>query len=81
VFAVLLLYVATWPVVEIKGSENLKGTVTTVAGSGRYPATVNFRLSPHWIRVVYQPMHFLYNLNRQDNLLAEYFHWWEKVLL
>jgi hypothetical protein len=77
VLVVLLLYAATWPLVEIKASLNIKTSVTLSPGGLQKGI---LRLTPAWIDVLYRPMHFLSDAHSRSNPAARYFDWWSSVL-
>jgi hypothetical protein len=67
--AVLLLYAASWPVVEIK--------MTTRLGRGRSSLVI----TPRWVGVVYRPMRLLASTPWGHDPLSAYYLWWQKVLI
>jgi len=68
VLAVLLLYAATWPVVEIKTTYIVDWTHGI------------FHARPKWVDRLYGPMQYLSSLNGGRNPLTLYHEWWEKWL-
>jgi hypothetical protein len=82
--AVLLLYVLTWPPIEIKCS--------TITHTG--PESVRFIISkPGWVDILYRPLHTLMDenlfrpphalidVNDGHNPVASYWEWWLSRLL
>ena len=79
VLGVLLLYVATWPAVEIKSRIIAPSIVTSEGGQ-----TAAMFLTPPWVERVYLPMHFLkdfhWDPNSENNLVGSNFNWWSRML-
>jgi len=73
VLAALLLYVATWPLVEIKTTTV---TVTALANGNTWTTEAK----PVWVDVLYWPLQKLRRLNGGQNALADYYLWWEARL-
>jgi len=67
--AAALLYVASWPVVEIKASPYRD---LGLAGP--------LRVTPHWLQNVYRPLHFLCDVRGSWNPAMSYYHWWTEIL-
>lgn len=72
--AVPLLYVATWPPIDIKNTTFINATYSSTT-----PGTIISR--PPWITTLYQPLHDLSDLNGRRNPLARYWDWWLERLL
>jgi hypothetical protein len=74
VLAVMLLYAASWPPIEIKvcGGDPEFGFYS---GGNRYPPA-----PPAWFIELYRPMHFLENTRWGHDPVGGYYIWWQKVL-
>ena len=75
----LLLYAATWPVVEINSRRY--EVVTTGPFSYAYlndksTPRLYRRVVPRWVDLLYRPMVLLRDLNDGDNPVSRYYTWW-----
>lgn len=70
----LILYVVTWPVIEIKirWREFWKPAVLTLP---------KIQKPPEWVRLAYVPLHSLRKSLGQQNVLARYWSWWNERLV
>jgi hypothetical protein len=68
VLAVLLLYAASWPPIELKVC-------------GRDPEFSSGPTPPAWVMTMYRPMHMLKNTRMGYDALDAYYYWWETVIL
>ncbi len=73
---VLVLYVATWPLIEIKSM--VAHTTTPATGTSLEIVTVSY--TPAWTQVIYFPLDSLRDSNGRDNLLSRYWGWWFNIL-
>jgi len=68
----LLLYVATWPPIELK----MTWYITT---NVEVDSAVQFkRVRPEWVEILYQPLHYLASLNQGANVVSMYYDCWAK---
>ena len=65
--AIPVLYVATWPPIDISNTKLI------------YNGTWGFAVildRPTWVTKLYSPLHELSNLNPRRNPIAWYWYWW-----
>lgn len=71
ILAVLMVYVASWPFVELKYGTHTTSTRRTTKGS----VTEHRFAPPPWADKVYHPLHVLERQNNRKNPLSYYFGW------
>ncbi|OAI55590.1 hypothetical protein AYO49_05385 [Verrucomicrobiaceae bacterium SCGC AG-212-N21] len=79
-FAALVLYIATWPVIEMKCT---KVTTSSAFGflHGSYFHDTSLSVEfPAWAGTVYAPLHQLCRIYPKTNPLIDYWTWWSGVL-
>jgi hypothetical protein len=70
----MILYVVTWPIVEIK----TRLSSMSVIGGLTIP---RLQKSPEWLLVLYRPLHAIRMSNGRKNLLADYWAYWNDRLV
>ena len=68
-FAILALYVITWPAVELRYT-------TTVTPADPLISVGWKDIRPRWVDVVYAPLHQLRDANGGRNPVSRYWWWW-----
>ncbi|OAI56108.1 hypothetical protein AYO49_04825 [Verrucomicrobiaceae bacterium SCGC AG-212-N21] len=70
----MILYVATWPVIEIKSR------LKEVGKPGVFTLPI-LQKPPQWVKATYTPLHALRTSFGKDNVLAQYWGWWNERLV
>jgi hypothetical protein len=76
----LLLYVGTWPVIEMKTMQVTTVTFKDYTGGNIHTHHITTLTRGPWTGLLYRPLHLLRESNGGRNVLADYWAWWGKVL-
>jgi hypothetical protein len=72
----LLLYVATWPPIEIKATQVTHFTSSTPTGGVNFITQI---VHPAWLGI-YSPLQRLRDSGGEHGLCARYWAWWQQLL-
>lgn len=75
ILAIPLLYVATWPPIDIKNT-----TIIHAYGPSLAVPHETIISRPAWVTTVYRPLHALMDMNGGHNPIAAYWQWWLRRL-
>jgi hypothetical protein len=73
---VLLLYVGTWPPIEIKATQVTHITHSTSTGGTAFITQI---VRPAWLQI-YGPLQRLRESGGEHGLCGRYWAWWQKLL-